>query len=112
MMMRSRRGQSVIEYAVMIAVVIAALLVMQIYMKHGVSGKLRESTDQVGEQFTPHMATYDLTRTYNSNRIDDTQATGEVSNNYTRDDRGRSGTESPAQIDIGSEKLWDNTGGP
>ena len=36
-----------------IAVVAAALLGMQIYMKGGLSGKLRESTDQVGEQFSP-----------------------------------------------------------
>ena len=46
-------GQTTVEYAVIIAVVVAALLGMQIYMKGGLSGKLRESADQVGEQFSP-----------------------------------------------------------
>lgn len=45
-------GQSTLEYAVMIAVVVGALLAMRIYMKRGIEGKLRESTDQVGEQFS------------------------------------------------------------
>lgn len=45
------KAQSTLEYAVIIAVVVGALLSMQIYMKRGVQGKLRESTDQIGEQF-------------------------------------------------------------
>ncbi|MBI3319017.1 MAG: hypothetical protein HYZ89_00290 [Candidatus Omnitrophica bacterium] len=47
------KGQATLEYAVVIAVAVAALLAMQIYMKRGVQGKLREATDQVGEQFSP-----------------------------------------------------------
>lgn len=47
----NRKGQSTLEYAIVIAVVIGALLAMQIYMKRGLEGKLSESTDQVGEQF-------------------------------------------------------------
>ena len=52
--MRSKnrcRGQSTLEYAVIIAVVVGALLAIQIYMKRGVQGKLRDSTDQIGQQF-------------------------------------------------------------
>lgn len=45
------KGQSTLEYAVIIVVVAAALLAMQIYMKRGVQGKMRESTDSIGEQF-------------------------------------------------------------
>lgn len=104
--MRSRSGQSVVEYAVMIAVVIAALLVMQIYMKHWMQGKLRESTDQVGEQFTPHDATYNLTRTYTASRTDTTTADGATGVNYVQDERTRTGTENPANNDIGTEDLY------
>jgi len=45
------QGQSTLEYAVIIAVVVGALLAIQIYFKRGVQGKLRESSDQIGEQF-------------------------------------------------------------
>ena len=48
-----RKGQSTLEYAVLISVVVAALIAMQIYMKRGVQGKLRDATDQVGEQYAP-----------------------------------------------------------
>jgi len=34
-----------------IAVVVAGLLAMNIYMRRGVEGKLRESTDNIGEQY-------------------------------------------------------------
>jgi hypothetical protein len=44
-------GQSTLEYTIMISVVIGALLLMQIYMKRGVQGKMRDSADQIGEQF-------------------------------------------------------------
>ena len=47
-----RKGQSTLEYAVIIAVVVGALLAMQHYMGRGVQGKLRESADSVGEQYS------------------------------------------------------------
>lgn len=52
-MLNSKKGQSTLEYAIIIAVVVAALLAMQFYMKRGVQGKLRSSTDEIGEQFSP-----------------------------------------------------------
>jgi hypothetical protein len=38
---------------VVIAAVVASVLVMQIYMKRGFSGKLRAAADAVGEQYAP-----------------------------------------------------------
>ena len=48
-----RRGQSTLEYAALIVIIVAALLGMAGYMKRGAMGKLRESTDSLGTQFTP-----------------------------------------------------------
>ena len=50
-MRKNNIAQSTLEYAVIIAVVVAALLALQIYLKRGVQGKLRQSTDNIGEQF-------------------------------------------------------------
>ena len=63
-----KRGQSTVEYAVVIAVVIGALLTMQIYMKRGTQGKLRDATDQIGEQFSPRGTTYKYTTETHSAR--------------------------------------------
>ncbi len=50
-MLRKQKGQSVLEYAMIVAVVVAGLIAMQIYMKRGIQGKLRSSTDDIGAQF-------------------------------------------------------------
>ena len=51
-MRRRIKGQSTLEYAMIIAVVVAAILAMQIYLRRGVQGKLRESIDSVGAQYS------------------------------------------------------------
>jgi hypothetical protein len=46
------KGQSTLEYVILLGFVVAALLAMGIYMKRGVQGRIRESTDQIGEQYS------------------------------------------------------------
>ena len=48
-----KRGQSTIEYAAVVAVTVAALLAMQVYIKRGMAGRLRASVDSLGEQNDP-----------------------------------------------------------
>ena len=53
-MIKIKPAQSILEYAILIAVVIAAVVVMQVYMKRGISGRLKESSDKIsgGEAFS------------------------------------------------------------
>jgi len=51
-MLKRTKGQSTLEYALIIAVIAGALLTMQIYVKRGVQGRLRSSADDIGEQFS------------------------------------------------------------
>lgn len=37
----------------LVACVVAALLAMQIYIKRGIQGKLRQGSDEIGEQYAP-----------------------------------------------------------
>jgi uncharacterized protein (UPF0333 family) len=46
------KGQSTLEYVILLGFVVAALISMGIYMKRGFQGRLRESTDQVGGQYS------------------------------------------------------------
>lgn len=41
-----------VEYAILLAVVIAALLIMQVFVKRGFQGGLKDSADKMGEQFS------------------------------------------------------------
>ena len=46
------KGQSTLEYVILLGFVVAALIAMGVYMRRGMQGRLRESTDQVGEQYS------------------------------------------------------------
>ncbi len=46
------KGQTTLEVVMLIGFVVAALIAMGVYMKRGIQGKLRDSTDQVGEQYS------------------------------------------------------------
>ncbi|MBU1998968.1 MAG: hypothetical protein ABIG46_00680 [Candidatus Omnitrophota bacterium] len=65
----NRRGQSTLEYGVLVAVIVAALLAMQTYFKRGLQGRIRQSSDDVGEQFSPELTTgtRTVTSSVNSN---------------------------------------------
>jgi hypothetical protein len=56
-MCASKRGQSTVEYAALAVVIVASLLAMQIYMKRGISGRLRSAADSIGEQYAPAQTT-------------------------------------------------------
>ena len=49
----NKRGQSTLEYGIIIAVVVAALVAMEVYFKRGLQGKIRSASDDIGEQFSP-----------------------------------------------------------
>ncbi len=60
-MRRTNKAQSTLEYAVIIAVVAGGLLAMQYYMQRGIQGKLRSSSDSIGEQYSANKTTYKYT---------------------------------------------------
>jgi hypothetical protein len=54
-----KASQSILEYALLIAVVIAALLIMQTFMKRGYQGRLKDSSDRMagGESYSASSST-------------------------------------------------------
>ncbi len=63
MFKRNVAGQSTLEYVILIGFVVAALIAMGVYMKRGFQGRLRESTDQIGQQYAPDKTSSDYTVT-------------------------------------------------
>ena len=74
--MSRNRGQSTAEITVLFAVIIGALLTMQIYMKRAAMGKLRSAADQVGDQFSPYVTTSQYHNHYKANKDDVTTTQG------------------------------------
>ncbi len=60
-------AQSTLEYAVLIACVVSALIAMQIYIKRGMQGRLRQSGDSLGEQYAPNSVDSSIVTTTGSN---------------------------------------------
>jgi len=48
----NKKGQSTLEYAILVVVVIVALIVAQVYIKRAISGRLKSSADDIGEQYS------------------------------------------------------------
>jgi len=60
------KAQAMLEYSVFVVCAIAALVAMQIYIKRGIEGKLKETSDNIGEQYAPKNTTTDITNTSTS----------------------------------------------
>ena len=50
---RRQRGQSTLEYVILIIIILGALLSIQVYIKRGIQGRLKSATDDIGDQFKP-----------------------------------------------------------
>lgn len=59
-------AQSTTEYAVLVACIVAAVIGMQIYLKRGIQGRLRQAGDEVGQQYSATGTESTITTTTNS----------------------------------------------
>jgi uncharacterized protein (UPF0333 family) len=60
--MSAKKGQSILEYAILFALVIAALAIMSIYVKRAYQGRLKQGSDELSQQYSPGHTT-SLTKT-------------------------------------------------
>lgn len=70
----NKRGQSTLEYAVLIIIIIAALLSIQNYIKRGVQGRLKASADDIGDQHSVGNTNY-IKKTVTISNTNDTFGT-------------------------------------
>jgi hypothetical protein len=61
-----KRSQTMLEYSILLVIIIAALLVMQVYMKRGFQGRWKQAMDDVGDQYDVESFNSSLRWTLNS----------------------------------------------
>jgi len=66
MLRRGNKGQTSLEYVVLIIIVIGALLGIQNYMKRGIQGRWKSAVDDMGDQYDPRTAITDIRHTLSS----------------------------------------------
>jgi hypothetical protein len=63
MLRRYKRGQTVLEYVVLIIIVLGALLAISNYFKRGLQGRWKAAMDDMGDQYDPRVADTSLRHT-------------------------------------------------
>jgi len=62
----TRRGQSIMETAILFMVVFFAFLAMMVYIKRSVQGRLRGDADSIGQQYDFQRTTSDMKSVFSS----------------------------------------------
>lgn len=57
------QGQSFLEYAFVLVVVVAAFISLQIYAKRAIQGRLRLYSEELGEQYSPRQTNANISST-------------------------------------------------
>jgi Flp pilus assembly pilin Flp len=107
---RNNKAQSTLEYAIIIAVVVGALLAIQVYVKRGVQGRFKQAADDIGEQFSAQQGTYTTTTcsAVTSNEVTAPKnAWGEVMSQTTSDVSQTQNVVSTANLEAYNAENWD-----
>ena len=115
--LKRRNGQSMAEYAIVLTVVVSAIVAMQIYVKRGLQGKVKDVTDQVGfglldvgyatttSQYEPYYAQTEYQIGQNQTINEAYQDGGTVSRTSIAEESTRTGSATTG-VDQGSDDQW------
>lgn len=94
-----KNGQTAIEFAMVAAVVVAALMAISVYFSRSIQGRIRIVADGIGEQYDPASTSSDIATTQRANifarthveqdNLDGTEILATHQNSETRNDRTR-----------------------
>lgn len=96
---RRNRGQSTLEYGILITVVVGAFLAMAVFMKRGISGKIKDTSNEIGEQYSVGHTTSSYTTTTDTTTAETLTNAGISTTSITKDERDTKGSETVAALD-------------
>lgn len=114
MLLRKKKSQSILEYALLIGVIAAALLVMQVFVKRGFQGRLKDSADRLGDQFSASGTTTYQKRTLGTNQVIREGSTTSLTLSSTTTTRtgGKTTSESKTKTDGAKYEAFNSNGLP
>ena len=90
---RRMRGQGTLEYVILTGFVVAALIAMGVYMKRGFQGRLRESTDQIGGQYSAQHTVSNYNTITNVSQTEHVSSGGVVHTDIAANTQTKTGSE-------------------
>ena len=111
-----KSAQTTAEYAILIAIVVGAVVAMQVYVRRGIQGRIRAAVDYVGSadtnaigdsqsaamfqnntQYEPYYASSEMDVSRNTSIADNMQGGGAATKTFTADSSSRTGSQTSAK---------------
>jgi len=67
--MRNHKGQTILEFTVIIIIILGVLITMKDYIKRGVQGRWKSATDDFGDQYDPQFVNSNIVYATQSNSV-------------------------------------------
>jgi len=99
------KAQTTLEYAILIGVIIAGLVAMQVYLKRGYQGQLKESADSMGKQFSPGYTTNNYT-TINHTKSTEVLANKETTSTIAGPEDQTSSKTGTEDVQTSDKEFW------
>jgi Flp pilus assembly pilin Flp len=65
--MRNRKGQTILEYTVIVIIILGVMIAMKDYIKRGIQGRWKSAADDFGEQYDPQSVNSNIVYATQSN---------------------------------------------
>jgi uncharacterized protein (UPF0333 family) len=116
--MKRRNGQSMAEFTIVLTVVVMAIVAMQLYVKRGLQGKVRDVSDHVTtslvgvtatqtDQYEPYYAQSNYTVAQNQNVNEQYLIGGQVDRNAIAQQTSRTGNAlTGSAADLAQDDAW------
>ena len=62
-----RKGQSILEYTMIVVIILGVMIAMKDYIKRGIQGRWKSATDDFGDQYDPQHINSDIVYAINTN---------------------------------------------
>ncbi|MBF0571205.1 MAG: hypothetical protein HQL12_04975 [Candidatus Omnitrophica bacterium] len=67
--MQNRKGQSILEYTVILIIILGVMITMKDYVKRGIQGRWKSATDDMGDQYDPQSVNSSIVYATQSNGL-------------------------------------------
>ncbi|MFH1360158.1 MAG: hypothetical protein ABIJ41_03875 [Candidatus Omnitrophota bacterium] len=78
-----KKGQSTVELAMLVIIVIGAFVAIQMYIKRGIQGRWKDAVDQFGSQYDPTVMTTNVIHRYQAEAVTDIKTVEEAEGYWT-----------------------------
>jgi uncharacterized protein (UPF0333 family) len=83
-MILARRGQTILEFTILLIIVMGVFIAMQFYVKRGFQGRWKSSVDDFGDQYDPYLTNANIVTRVLSNSGTQVQVIRDVGGYWTQ----------------------------